>query len=153
MANEILIFHTIFRLFCDFPVVLNGLPERIYVRVIDPFTIKPLDSKTIIDHTRATKGRIITVEDHYYEGTPLGNMSSYIKGLAWWVDNCCSGNRAPWLHGPCGTKGLLIGPEGGMRCGRHVCMAAALLRRDPMASSHWPGRGPRAFEPAWRGRF
>uniref|UniRef100_A0A8C5AVJ0 transketolase n=1 Tax=Gadus morhua TaxID=8049 RepID=A0A8C5AVJ0_GADMO len=42
--------------------------ERIYVRVIDPFTIKPLDSKTIIDHTRATKGRIITVEDHYYEG-------------------------------------------------------------------------------------
>ncbi|XP_059925549.1 transketolase isoform X1 [Gadus macrocephalus] len=42
--------------------------ERIYVRVIDPFTIKPLDAKTIIDHTRATKGRIITVEDHYYEG-------------------------------------------------------------------------------------
>ncbi|XP_037108919.1 transketolase isoform X1 [Syngnathus acus] len=42
--------------------------ERIYVRVIDAFTIKPLDSKTIIDHTRATRGRILTVEDHYYEG-------------------------------------------------------------------------------------
>ncbi|KAG7268515.1 hypothetical protein CRUP_002535 [Coryphaenoides rupestris] len=42
--------------------------ERIYVRVIDPFTIKPLDAKTIIDHTRATRGRIITMEDHYYEG-------------------------------------------------------------------------------------
>ncbi|KAJ3602706.1 hypothetical protein NHX12_030455 [Muraenolepis orangiensis] len=42
--------------------------ERIYVRVIDPFTIKPLDTKTIIDHTRATRGRILTVEDHYYEG-------------------------------------------------------------------------------------
>ncbi|KAJ8394792.1 hypothetical protein AAFF_G00041470 [Aldrovandia affinis] len=42
--------------------------ERISIRVIDPFTIKPLDSKTIIDHAKATRGRIITVEDHYYEG-------------------------------------------------------------------------------------
>uniref|UniRef100_A0AAQ5ZXK4 Transketolase n=1 Tax=Amphiprion ocellaris TaxID=80972 RepID=A0AAQ5ZXK4_AMPOC len=42
--------------------------ERISVRVIDPFTIKPLDIKTISDHTRATRGRILTVEDHYYEG-------------------------------------------------------------------------------------
>lgn len=42
--------------------------ERINIRVIDPFTIKPLDSKTIIDNARATRGRIITVEDHYYEG-------------------------------------------------------------------------------------
>jgi len=42
--------------------------ERIFIRVIDPFTIKPLDSKTIIDHARTTRGRIITVEDHYYEG-------------------------------------------------------------------------------------
>uniref|UniRef100_A0A8C2WCG1 Transketolase n=1 Tax=Cyclopterus lumpus TaxID=8103 RepID=A0A8C2WCG1_CYCLU len=42
--------------------------ERINIRVIDPFTIKPLDSKTVIDNARATRGRIITVEDHYYEG-------------------------------------------------------------------------------------
>ncbi|XP_076012680.1 transketolase [Genypterus blacodes] len=42
--------------------------ERIFVRVIDPFTIKPLDVKTIVDHTRATRRRIITVEDHYYDG-------------------------------------------------------------------------------------
>ncbi|XP_065096995.1 transketolase [Paramisgurnus dabryanus] len=42
--------------------------ERIHIRVIDPFTIKPLDAKTIINHVRATKGRVITVEDHYYEG-------------------------------------------------------------------------------------
>uniref|UniRef100_G3NRI6 Transketolase n=1 Tax=Gasterosteus aculeatus aculeatus TaxID=481459 RepID=G3NRI6_GASAC len=42
--------------------------ERINIRVIDPFTIKPLDSKTIIDSARATRGRVITVEDHYYEG-------------------------------------------------------------------------------------
>ncbi|KAF4070667.1 hypothetical protein AMELA_G00288110 [Ameiurus melas] len=42
--------------------------ERKYIRVIDLFTIKPLDSKTIIENARATGGRIITVEDHYYEG-------------------------------------------------------------------------------------
>lgn len=42
--------------------------ERINIRVIDPFTIKPLDHKTIIENARVTRGRIITVEDHYYEG-------------------------------------------------------------------------------------
>ncbi|KAI5621906.1 transketolase-like, partial [Silurus asotus] len=42
--------------------------EGINIRVMDLFTIKPLDSKTIIENARATGGRIITVEDHYYEG-------------------------------------------------------------------------------------
>ena len=36
--------------------------------MLDPFTIKPLDKKLILDSARATKGRILTVEDHYYEG-------------------------------------------------------------------------------------
>nr|XP_033778203.1 transketolase-like protein 1 [Geotrypetes seraphini] len=36
--------------------------------VIDPFTIKPLDTTTILSCARATGGRIITVEDHYREG-------------------------------------------------------------------------------------
>ena len=38
------------------------------VRIIDPFTIKPLDGKTIMDNARQTGGRIVTVEDHYVEG-------------------------------------------------------------------------------------
>ncbi|KAF3860512.1 hypothetical protein F7725_000767 [Dissostichus mawsoni] len=38
------------------------------IRVIDPFTIKPLDAATIMASARATKGQIITVEDHYKEG-------------------------------------------------------------------------------------
>ncbi|XP_058873406.1 transketolase-like protein 2 [Acipenser ruthenus] len=42
--------------------------EGINIRVIDPFTIKPLDAETIISSARATGGRIITVEDHYREG-------------------------------------------------------------------------------------
>ncbi|XP_028680902.1 transketolase [Erpetoichthys calabaricus] len=42
--------------------------ENIFIRVIDPFTIKPLDADKIMESAKATKGRIITVEDHYYEG-------------------------------------------------------------------------------------
>ena len=41
----------------------------INVRVIDPFTVKPLDAETIINSAKATGGRIVTVEDHYPEGT------------------------------------------------------------------------------------
>ena len=43
--------------------------------MLDPFTIKPLDKKLILDSARATKGRILTVEDHYYEGEELGAHS------------------------------------------------------------------------------
>jgi len=39
----------------------------IKARVIDPFTIKPLDP-AIIEHAKAVGGRVITVEDHYAEG-------------------------------------------------------------------------------------
>jgi transketolase len=42
--------------------------EGIAVRVIDPFTIKPLDKSTILAAAKATGGKIITVEDHYPEG-------------------------------------------------------------------------------------
>lgn len=46
--------------------------------MIDPFTIKPLDKKTILENARATKGRIITVEDHYHEGEKgLGGHSPH----------------------------------------------------------------------------
>ncbi|XP_067907833.1 transketolase-like [Heterodontus francisci] len=43
--------------------------QDVYIRVVDPFTIKPLDDKTIICCTKGTKKKqVITVEDHYYEG-------------------------------------------------------------------------------------
>jgi transketolase len=42
--------------------------EGIAVRIIDPFTIKPLDRETILSAARATGGKVITVEDHYPEG-------------------------------------------------------------------------------------
>jgi len=39
----------------------------ISARVIDPFTIKPLDP-AIIEHAKAVGGKVLTVEDHYPEG-------------------------------------------------------------------------------------
>ena len=42
--------------------------EGINVRVLDPFTIKPIDAKLIIDNALQCGRRIITVEDHYPEG-------------------------------------------------------------------------------------
>nr|XP_010330093.1 transketolase-like protein 1 isoform X2 [Saimiri boliviensis boliviensis] len=42
--------------------------QDIFIRVIDLFTIKPLDVTTIISSAKATEGRVITVEDHYPQG-------------------------------------------------------------------------------------
>jgi transketolase len=41
-----------------------GLP----VRVIDLYSIAPIDSNTLLDSGRSTQGRILTVEDHYAHG-------------------------------------------------------------------------------------
>ncbi|CAF0790170.1 unnamed protein product [Brachionus calyciflorus] len=38
------------------------------VRVIDVFTVKPLDWQTILESVRQTGNRVLTVEDHYAEG-------------------------------------------------------------------------------------
>ncbi|KAL5267868.1 hypothetical protein ACHWQZ_G004796 [Mnemiopsis leidyi] len=38
------------------------------IRVMDPFTIKPLDKEAVLKHAKECGGRVITVEDHYPEG-------------------------------------------------------------------------------------
>ncbi|XP_020281107.1 transketolase isoform X2 [Pseudomyrmex gracilis] len=38
------------------------------IRVLDPFTIKPIDVQTILKNAKEVGGRIITVEDHYPQG-------------------------------------------------------------------------------------
>ena len=43
--------------------------DGVNIRVVDPFTLKPLDKETIMAAATATGGRIITVEDHYEAGT------------------------------------------------------------------------------------
>src|SRR5947207_3716229 len=42
--------------------------EDIPVRVIDLYTVKPIDADTLADAARATGGRIVVVEDHWLEG-------------------------------------------------------------------------------------
>lgn len=37
----------------------------IHCRVIDPFTVKPLDNEGIVHHGNQCGGRIVVIEDHY----------------------------------------------------------------------------------------
>lgn len=38
------------------------------VRVLDPFTVKPIDKEAIVKNAKEVGGRVLVVEDHYYEG-------------------------------------------------------------------------------------
>jgi transketolase len=42
--------------------------EGVSVRVIDLYSIKPLDASTLLAAAEATEGRLVTVEDHWAEG-------------------------------------------------------------------------------------
>jgi transketolase len=42
--------------------------EGIAARVVDLYSIKPLDAETLAAAAEATRGRIVTVEDHWAEG-------------------------------------------------------------------------------------
>ncbi len=42
--------------------------RKIAIRVIDLYCIKPIDAAALAENVRATSGRVVTVEDHYYEG-------------------------------------------------------------------------------------
>jgi transketolase len=42
--------------------------KKIPARVIDLYSVKPIDAKTLRDAARVTKGRLVVVEDHYPEG-------------------------------------------------------------------------------------
>ncbi|CAH2985748.1 unnamed protein product [Chilo suppressalis] len=42
--------------------------EGVEARILDPFTIKPLDEAAVLQHARAVGGRVVVVEDHYQAG-------------------------------------------------------------------------------------
>jgi transketolase len=42
--------------------------EGIAIRVIDAYSVQPIDAATLLEAARATRGRLITVEDHYAAG-------------------------------------------------------------------------------------
>jgi len=45
------------------------------IRVIDAYSVQPIDAATLRDAAKATRGRVITVEDHYASGG-LGDAAS-----------------------------------------------------------------------------
>ncbi|MDQ3212675.1 MAG: transketolase [Acidobacteriota bacterium] len=42
--------------------------EGISIRVIDAYSVQPIDAKTMLNAAKATRGNVITVEDHYATG-------------------------------------------------------------------------------------
>ncbi|XP_012863310.2 transketolase [Echinops telfairi] len=73
----------------------NTKVEKISIRVLDPFTIKPLDVKLILESVRATKGRVLTVEDHYHEGGIGEAVSSAIVGEPGVAITCLAVSKVP----------------------------------------------------------
>ena len=53
--------------------------ENVNIRVLDPFTIKPIDKEAIVQNAKAVGGKILTVEDHYLEGTYNTSWSDRIS--------------------------------------------------------------------------
>ncbi len=60
--------------------------EGIAIRVIDAFSVKPLDAATILTAAKETGGRVVVVEDHYADGglgdaviSVLGNQALVTK--------------------------------------------------------------------------
>ena len=62
-------------------MVCNILYQGINIRVMDPFTIKPLDTQAVVDNAAACGGRVITVEDHYPE--MLCCLLWHPPGISW----------------------------------------------------------------------
>jgi len=46
----------------------DELKDTIPLRVIDAYSVKPIDTDALVDAVRATGGRLIVVEDHWLEG-------------------------------------------------------------------------------------
>ena len=60
--------------------------EGISIRVIDAYSVKPIDAQTILGAAKETGGRIVVVEDHYAEGglgdavlDAVGNQARVVK--------------------------------------------------------------------------
>jgi transketolase len=58
--------------------------EGIAIRVIDAYSVQPIDAATLIEAARATGGAVITVEDHYAAGG-LGDAVSEALAAAGFV--------------------------------------------------------------------
>lgn len=53
---------------CERWRTLRGLAPGIHARVIDLYSVKPIDQATLREAAAATDGRIVVAEDHHPEG-------------------------------------------------------------------------------------
>ncbi len=60
--------------------------EGIAIRVIDAYSIKPIDEAGLIAAAKATKGRLITVEDHYAQGGLGDAVAEAVAGAGFTVE-------------------------------------------------------------------
>lgn len=56
--------------------------KGINVRVVDAYSVQPLDVKTLREAAKATKGRMIVVEDHYAAGGLGEAVATALSGVA-----------------------------------------------------------------------
>ena len=59
--------------------------EGLHVRVIDAYSVQPIDARTMVEAGRATNGVIITVEDHYATGGLGDAVSEAVAGAGYAV--------------------------------------------------------------------
>jgi transketolase len=56
--------------------------KRIVVRVVDAYSVEPLDAAGLLKHCRETKGRVVVVEDHYPRGGLGEAVAAALSGRA-----------------------------------------------------------------------
>jgi len=60
--------------------------DGIAIRVIDAYSVKPIDTAALLDAARATRGRLITVEDHYPQGGLGDAVAEAVAGEGFTVE-------------------------------------------------------------------
>ena len=59
------------------------------IRVIDLYSVQPIDSRSLLQSARATKGRVITVEDHYASGGIGDAVAAAVAASGFTVERLC----------------------------------------------------------------
>ncbi len=54
--------------------------EGVYVRVIDAYSVSPIDGENILQAVKKTNGKVVVVEDHFAKGGLGDAVSSVLKG-------------------------------------------------------------------------
>jgi transketolase len=63
--------------------------DRVAIRVIDAYSLQPIDAETIVAAAKATHGRVITVEDHYAGGGIGDAVAAALAPQGFTVERLC----------------------------------------------------------------